>query len=270
MSRKKRRISPEEQANVLLERGVVVGPGGEHIGKIGQVFLDIDSGQLNWVSVKTGWFGLSESFIPLDQAIITGDEVHVPYDKATIKGARHQLTDGDLTPEDEDELYDYYRLTGGSVTGTDSATSRTATDRGEIAGGGGQPEMIRSQEQLRVSTRQVQAGRARLRKFIVTEQQTITVPVRREQVHLVREPITDANRDQILAGAELAEQVHEVILTEERVVVGKETVPVERISLGTQTVTEQQQVTETVRKEQIDLDDTQVPTRAGDPAKRRR
>jgi stress response protein YsnF len=50
----------------------------------------------------------------------------------------------------------------------------------------------------------------------------------------------------------MSEEEHEVTLTEQRAVTSKETVPVERVRLGTQTVTEQQQVDETVRKEQID------------------
>lgn len=67
-----------------------------------------------------------------------------------------------------------------------------------------------------------------------------------------REPITDANRDQALSGTDISEEEHEVTLHAERPVVSKETVPVERVRLGTETVTEQREVTEQVRKEQID------------------
>ena len=55
--------------------------------------------------------------------------------------------------------------------------------------------------------------------------------------------------------ATIEEAATDVTLTEERVVVSKETVPVEKVSLGTETVTEQQDVTEAVRKEQIEFDD---------------
>ena len=57
-----------------------------------------------------------------------------------------------------------------------------------------------------------------------------------------------------MSGADLSEEEHEVTLTEQRVVVDKETVPVERVRLGTETVTEQQHVDETIRKEQIETD----------------
>ncbi len=68
------------------------------------------------------------------------------------------------------------------------------------------------------------------------------------------EPITEGNRGQALDGPDLSQEEHEVVLHAEEPVVTKETVPVERVKLGTQTITEQQQVEETVRKEQIEND----------------
>ena len=112
--------------------------------------------------------------------------------------------------------------------------------------------MTRSEERLHVGTEQVEAGRVRLRKYVVTENVTQTVPVSHEEVRLEREPITDANRDQALAGADITEEEHEVTLHAERPVVSKESVPVERVRLGKETVTEDHEVNETLRKEQID------------------
>jgi uncharacterized protein (TIGR02271 family) len=78
------------------------------------------------------------------------------------------------------------------------------------------------------------------------------VPVSHEEVTIEREAITKANRGDAVAGADLSEEEHEVTLTEERAVVDKDVVPVERVRLGTETVTENQQIDETVRKEQIE------------------
>ena len=89
---------------------------------------------------------------------------------------------------------------------------------------------------MHVGTEQVQTGRARLRKYVVTEQQTVTVPVTREEVRLEREPIAP---DEAVGDIEIADGQQDVVLTEERVVVNKETVPVERVRLGTETVTEE-------------------------------
>ena len=97
----------------------------------------------------------------------------------------------------------------------------------------------------------------RLRKYVVTEHVQTTVPVQREEVRLEREPITDANRDQARPAPEISEEEHEVILHEEEPVVEKRTVPRERVRLGTDTHDDERQVSEEVRKEQIELDDSQ-------------
>jgi uncharacterized protein (TIGR02271 family) len=122
--------------------------------------------------------------------------------------------------------------------------------------------MTRSEEELRVGTTEREAGRVRLRKYVVTENVEQTVPVRREEIRVEREPITDANRDAATSGADISEEEHEVVLHEEEVVVDKRTVPKERVALGKDTVTEDRQVDETVRSEQVELIDAD-----GEPAK---
>jgi len=86
----------------------------------------------------------------------------------------------------------------------------------------------------------------------VTENVTQTVPVSHEEVRLEREPITDANRGQAMTGGDITEEEHEVTLHAERPVTAKKSVPVERVRLGKETVTEDHEVSETLRKEQID------------------
>jgi uncharacterized protein (TIGR02271 family) len=128
----------------------------------------------------------------------------------------------------------------------------TKRDKAEVASVGSGEYLTRSEEQLHVGTEKVQTGRARLRKVVVTEQQTVTIPVSREEVRLVREPIAPGDT----VDATIGEAAAEVVLTEERVVVSKETVAVERVRLGTVTIIEQQEVTEAVRKEHIEFDDS--------------
>src|SRR6478609_1965666 len=114
--------------------------------------------------------------------------------------------------------------------------------------------MTRSEEHLRVGTASQEAGRVRLRKYVVTEQETHTVPVRKEKAVLETEPITDENVGDALDGPAISEEEHEVVLHEERPVIEKEAVPVERVRLGTESVTEQETVDEEVRKERDDVD----------------
>ena len=114
--------------------------------------------------------------------------------------------------------------------------------------------MTRSEERLNVGTETQAAGRARLRKYVTTENVTKTVPVQREEVRIEREPITEANRGAALSGPDISEEEHEVTLHEERPVIEKETVPVERVRLDKETVTDEVTVDEEVRKERIETD----------------
>ena len=113
------------------------------------------------------------------------------------------------------ELYAYYekarvlggeRLRLGSRAGRRGHLSPTTDDA-----------MTRSEEELRVGNDAArESGRARLRKYVVTEQVEMTVPVQREEVRVEREPITDANVGEATAGPDISEEEHEVVLHEER------------------------------------------------------
>ena len=114
--------------------------------------------------------------------------------------------------------------------------------------------MTRSEEELRVGTAKRERGRARLKKYVVTEDVSQTVPVQREEVRVEREPITDANRGRAKDGPDISEEEHEVVLHEEEVVTEKRAVPKERVRLDKETVTNEQTVSDQVRKEQIDTE----------------
>lgn len=265
-----------ENIDDLLQRSVnVLSEDGNKIGSVGQVYADDTDGQPTWVTVKTGLFGTSESFVPLQGARIEGDDIVVPYTKDQVKDAPRVETDGHLEPSEEDRLFDHYGLAGhqgyteagtradaGYADAGNAAYSDTRTGTADAAGTVGRDTsgpttddaMTRSEERLNVGTERQAAGRARLRKYVTTENVTTTVPVQREEVRIEREPITDANRGAALSGPDLSEEEHEVTLHEERPVVEKETVPVERVRLDKETVTDEVTVDEEVRKERIDTD----------------
>jgi uncharacterized protein (TIGR02271 family) len=256
--------------------GNVVAPDGSKIGAIGQVYLDDQTGDPSWVTAKTGFFGTGQSFAPLEGASLQGRNIQVAFDGDKVKAAPRVEDDGALTPEEEDELYGYYGLGAqdSAVSGTTSADDEVMTGTtGTVATGAAgttrddaeqvghdtsgpttDDAMTRSEERLQVGTQTREAGRARLRKYVVTENVTQTVPVSHEEVRLEREPITDANVGAATSGPAISEEEHEVVLHEERPVVAKEAVPVERVRLGKETVTDQETVSEDVRKEQIDTD----------------
>ena len=252
----------------------LVSTSGEKIGKVGQIFLDDQTGRPEWATVNTGFFGTSESFVPLADAEFTGNELRVPFDKDKIKNAPNvDVEQGHLSQSEEAELYRYYGANyseqrsdsglsegGMGTAGTGTVDTDTRRDVG-IERSGTDDAMTRSEERLRAGTEQTTTGKARLRKWVETEEQQVTVPVTKEKARLVTEPVTDANRDDAMSGPDISEDQHEVTLTEERPVVEKEAVPVERVRLEKDVDVEEHQVTEDVRKERIDLDsDTDVDT----------
>jgi uncharacterized protein (TIGR02271 family) len=256
----------------------MVDPAGDKLGTIDAIYLDDETGQPEWATVTSGLFSAKIAFVPLAQAQDTGDSVQVPYDKQQVKDAPAMQADGSLSQDDEAELYRHYGLDYSehrSDSGLPAGTAGQGIDSRDRNGDGVYDDvpdsavsrdtsgpitddaMTRSEEELRVGTESRERGRARLRKYVTTEHQTVTVPVQREEVRVEREPITDANLDAATSGPAISEEEHEVTLREEEVVVDKRAVPKERVRLDTETVTEERQVAEEVRKEQIQVDGDQ-------------
>jgi uncharacterized protein (TIGR02271 family) len=236
----------------------MVDLAGDKLGTIDAIYLDDETGQPEWATVTSGLFTATTAFVPLAQAQDTGDSVQVPYDKDQVKNAPTMQADGSLSQDEEAELYRHYgleysehRSDSGLPAGTDDTVGR------DVSGPTTDQAMTRSEEELRVGTQTRERGRARLRKYVTTEQQTVTVPVSREEVRVEREPITDANIDDATSGPAISEEEHEVTLREETPVVEKRAVPRERVRLDTETVTDERQVSEEVRKEQIQVDGDQ-------------
>jgi uncharacterized protein (TIGR02271 family) len=256
---------------------------GDKVGTIEDIYLDRQSGEPEWAAVKTGLFGTKVNFVPLEGATPAGDEIRLAYDKATIKDAPNVEADGELSPEEERRLYDHYgrgdyadwdhssedrtegvlgrdeRVRRGDedvrgFTGDDDASDARGTVGRDVSGPETDDAMTRSEEELRVGTTKRETGRARLRKFVVTEDVERTVPVQREEVRVEREPITDANRDAALSGGDITEEEHEVTLHAEEPVVQKDVVPKERVRMDTDVVTDERQISEDVRKERIDTE----------------
>jgi uncharacterized protein (TIGR02271 family) len=245
-----------------MEGQTAVDVNGAKLGKIGQVYVDDQSGQPLWVTITTGMFGTKQSFAPLYGSRPAGGDLHLAVTKDMVTGAPGVEADGHIEDSENQALYTHY---SGYLDGTaqDQGQAYAGDAREDLAGRDGiagrdtsgpptDGAMTRSEERLHVGTEQADAGRARLRKYVVTENVTQTVPVSHEEVRLEREPVTGANRGAATSGSDISEEEHEVTLRAERPVVNKETVPVERVRLGTETVTENHEVSETLRKEQID------------------
>ena len=245
---------PENQIEMIPGTDVYDTDGAK-IGRAGTVYVDDDTGKPEWATVHTGLFGTRESFLPISQAELRGDRLTVPYTKEQVKDAPSVDPDGGhLSLQEEQRLYDHYGLRS---SGRDVHGRRHGAGGREISRGKTDEAMTRSEERLNVGTRQEEAGRARLRKYVVTEQQSVQVPVTREEVRVEREPVSGTNRAAALKDADFSEGEVEVTLHEERPVVEKEAVPVERVRLDKDTVRDQERVSADVRKEEIEVDGAQ-------------
>lgn len=281
----------ESQARELIGRKLRTSDG-DKVGTIGQVYLDDHNGRPEWVTVNTGLFGTNESFVPLAEATLTDQELVVPYTKSQIKDAPNVDESSHLSEAEERDLYAHYNVDyatpdatyADTVGTTGTGTARTApgyadtdrvegaayTDRAEgvgytdrvedvsgvsdVSGAQGADAMTRSEEQLNVGTERVQTGKARLRKWVDTENVQVDVPVRKEKAVLVTEPVTEDNRGPAYQGEDITESDHEIVLNAERPVVSKETVAQERVRLDTEVEESVETVSDDVRKERIDVE----------------
>jgi uncharacterized protein (TIGR02271 family) len=215
-----------------IEGAPVYDEVGEQIGKVEEVFVDVDSRQPEWIGLGTGFLGTKRVLVPVQGAQLQGDGLSVPYAKEHVKDAPD--LDGDqISPDTERELYAFYGLGG----------------REQPAQGEGEQAVTRHEEELAVGTQQVETGRARLHKWVETEPVEMDVELRQETARVTREQV-----DQPVADAELGEESVEVPLSGERPVVQKQTVAKERVGVQKDVATERQTVQDEVRKERVEVE----------------
>ncbi|MCR2814114.1 PRC-barrel domain-containing protein [Microbacterium sp. zg.Y1090] len=176
----------------------VVDTDGDKVGTVGQVYVDPTTGTPNWMTVKTGLFGTSESFVPLEQAEEVDGGVRIPYGKDAVKHAPRIDSDAELTHREEEELYAYYALRDAPETDGDD---RGHTHEHEHDGQSHEHEHAHRDDHDHdhdqaspadagdaATAPPAASGGLRLRRYVVTEQVTVTVPVTREEVRLEPDP----------------------------------------------------------------------------------
>ena len=209
----------------------ILDPAGEKLGKIDQVYLDLETEEPRWALLDSGLFGGRSVFVPVSSARPTGEHVQVTATKAQVKHAPSVGAGRELSPADEAALLRHY-------------------------GGAGQPSdevaITRSEEELELRTVNRPRTVVRMRKHVVTEMVTKTVPVRREVLVVERSPVTDPDAGPVEPEPGAPDEVYELVLHEEQLVIEKHVVPVERVRMRKVTVTEQQTVSADLAKERIE------------------
>ena len=270
-----------------LQDANVYDTNGDKVGSVGQVYLDDATNEPTFVTVKTGLFGMKETFVPLNQASQAQDGLTVPFDKDFIKDAPNVDADGSLTPEEEQRIYEYYSLDYAAGRGNrdrdglddgrehDAQRRDASTQTGHaagIAGGAGVGEsrdypegtvagdrgvdrddasMVVRDEHLDVHTERQATGEYRLRKHTYQDTETIEVPVEREEIVVERTPV-DPNSAEARAADRGDDEVR--VTTHEDVPVVEKNVTAEKVSLDKTAVQDTETVTETVKHEDVDID----------------
>ena len=231
------------------------------------------------MAVTTGLFGTRRSVVPALDATFTDGALRLPVALDAVKSAPH-LTGDHLSPDDETTLRRHYSTDQGTAQGTEQDTDhgadqgvpqQTADDETPSAGprhaARDDDAMTRGEERLVAGTERVATTRARLVKYVVTEEVQITVPIRREEIRIEQVPLDapdDGPGETLVpdqpagtsAGGGLPD---EIILHRERPVVTVEVVPTERVRVRTEVVEGQETVSGQVQREQIVVDEDTAP-----------
>src|SRR3954454_12389551 len=108
----------------------VMDRSGDKIGKLDEIYLDQQTGRPEWALVNTGLFGSRSSFVPLSGASQANDKVIVEWENAVVKDAPNIDADGQLSQEEEAQLYRHYGLdySQGGDAGTGDYNGDTGQD----------------------------------------------------------------------------------------------------------------------------------------------
>jgi stress response protein YsnF len=258
---------------------------GAKIGTVEHFYIDDRTGAPSWVAVTTGLFGTRQSVVPAMDATFADGGLRLPVAVDAVKSAPH-LAGDHLSPDDEAELRRHY----GTGVASEAPVAPPAASAAPPAPSAAPPVdaaptvqipvepprppavddrggMVRSEEQLVVGTERVATTRARLVKYVVTEEVQITVPIRREEIRVEEVPIDAPDdgpgesliTDESPSTTGTSGLPGEIILHTERPVVTVEVVPTERVRLRTELVQGQETVTEQVQREQIVVDRDAAP-----------
>jgi uncharacterized protein (TIGR02271 family) len=232
-------------------RGTTVyAQDGEKIGSVEEIFQDYETRQPEWIGIGTGFFGTKRVLVPVQGAELRDDGLYVPYTKDQVKDAPDIDAD-EIDETTEQALYSHYGLSyserrssttlPAGMPGTMGAEDEADTQREGM--------VTRHEEELHVGKRDVEAGRARVRKWVESEPQEVDVALRRETARVTREPV-----DRPASEGEIGEEEIDVPLRGEEAVVEKQTVAKERVGLERDVETERETVGGEIRKEQIDVE----------------
>lgn len=228
-------------------------------GNVDMTGFDIEATDGSIGTVDEATYDAGKSYVVVDTGPwIFGKKVVLPGGAIQRVDAADRRVWVDLTktqienaPEFDELRYrdDDYRTEIGGYYSGHAETDRGYTDTGRGADDKDRVVLERSEERLTVDKHTEQAGNVRVGKRVVAEEQSVDVPVTREEVTITRRAV-----DRPTTGETLTDASVDVPVYEERVRTGKETRVVEELEVGKTAKTDTERVTDTVRREEFDID----------------
>jgi uncharacterized protein (TIGR02271 family) len=239
---------------------IVYDQSYEKIGNVDDLFVD-ESDQPQYIGVKMGFLGTRSTLIPFEMVRVNDarQTIKVAADKQTLKNGPTFDEDREITPEFENEVYSYYGLKRASTTQESGTYGAYYAEQSTQTTGMANPTEVsdedevrvqRTEEELRVGTREREAGSIRVRKRVRTDHERIEVPTRHEEISVERVPVEGE-----AAEAEIGEDEVVIPVTEEEVVVHKRPVLKEEVRIRKDVVEETEVVEEDVRREEVEVED---------------
>jgi PRC-barrel domain protein len=107
-------IEPQKKAewNVSEWHGkVLVDSLGERIGKLEDVYVDVETDEPQFATVKEGFIGRHLTFVPLGGIVVGPDELQTAVTKDQVRSAPDLALHGEeLSQEDESALYHHFEM----------------------------------------------------------------------------------------------------------------------------------------------------------------
>jgi len=231
----------------------VIDAQGEKVGQLEDIYYDDDSGQPEWIGVKSGMINKTKHLVPLEGAQQSDGSLRIAYPKDRVEGTP-EINEEHISPATEAELYRIYELQAptGHVA-DDQPQGRANEARSEpMAGRSGDTDeagVTLHEEQARIGKQRRPAGTARLRKWVETDTVTEDVALEQDRAEVRREPVNES-----APGAELREETVEMELGREEPIVEKETRATERVALDRETDTEHEEVSTRIGREHAEVE----------------
>ena len=235
----------------FYEGATVNDAAGEKIGT-----LHAYDPQGGYITVQKGFLFHKDLYIPVSAVQSTDAEGNVQLSvyKDDLAGERYDNppTGGATSGMMDDDSYAQTAMVDETTTTTTRARQTTPAPRQSQATTRADDTINVPvyEEELTVGKRQEQIGDVRLHKEVVTEQESVPVTLRHEEVTVERVPFTGQASQADLQNAFKNEDIDVPVMGEEAVI-GKQLHETEEVRLHKQATQTQEQVTDTVRKERV-------------------